>query len=300
MIDIPGALSPIKPDPVSAPDALASGPFVFLRTDVEGDRIIDIGFDLLQADAAEVTWWDPDRSHTVIPTDEPVVDGSAIRFTQAEDGSSYVIRPLTVADSYLVGEDPPPSDPLSGSDGQQALVALAELIWSLRFSDPIPVEMGEDNLYLSRDEAGEPLALIKMGSGFPTMVRQDSGWRPIGDDEDLLGVDDQPIREDAVTAWDSGNIQMLTALLVDDRFAPGSVLHIWAEVGDDESIKRLLIERTRGRFYERTADAKWEPAQPDPEATTIDLLWSAVGAWDSGDLRQLSQAQQFDVDGEAA
>lgn len=302
MIEVPGELSPIKPETTPAPDALATGPFVVERVDGEdGSRVTSLGFDLLRADAQSVAWSGVDHDHEVRPGVEPALAGAEVWFTQPADGSTYVIRPLTLADASLAGEDLEVSDSLDEESARALFVALAQNIWDRRFADADLVEIGEDNLYLTRTESGDPLALVKMGAGFPTLLRQDNGWRPLRDDEDaLLGVSDVPVREDAVTAWDSGELQRLEGLLMDERFSPNDVLALWAEVGDAEEIRRLLAERSRGRVYERTPEGVWADADPDPEAATIDLTWSAVGAWDTGELKKLTQAEEFDTNGEAA
>jgi hypothetical protein len=33
---------------------------------------------------------------------------------------------------------------------------------------------------------------------------------------------------------------------------------------------------------------------------TMDLLWSAIGAWDTGELQSVNDASEFDANGEAA
>jgi hypothetical protein len=300
--EIPEGLSPIQPETVPTPDALAFGPFVVERTDgQDGSVITDVGFDLVQVNAGGVEWMG-DYPHRVVPVNEPVVSDGALHFTQAADGSAYVMRPLTLSDASLVGEpNLAPDSTLDDDAARDLVIKLAEAVWDRRINGEDPVTMGEDNLYLTRNESGDPLALVKMGSGFPTLLRQDNAWRQLRDDEDsLLGASDVPVREDAVTAWDAGELQRLESLLMDDRFSPSDVLGLWAEVGNAEDIKRLLVERSRGRFYERTAEGLWSDARPDPDAATIDLLWSAVGAWDTGELQNLNQAGEFDVNGEVA
>jgi hypothetical protein len=300
--EIPEGLSPISPETVPTPNALAMGPFVVERVDgADGSSLAELGFDLVQADSSAIEWMG-EHSHLVVPAEEPITAGGALHFTQAADGSSYVLRPLTVADAALVGEPDLDPDP-SGDDetAKELVVRLAETAWNRRINGEDPVEMGEDSLYLTRDESGDPLALVKMGASFPTLLRQDNAWRRLRDDEDeLLGVSDVPVREDAVTAWDSGELQRLEGLLMDDRFSPSDVLNLWAEVGDTEEIKRILVERSRGRFYERTNAGTWAEAQPDPQAVTMDLLWSAIGAWDTGELQSVNDASEFDANGEAA
>lgn len=302
MTEIPEGLQPIKPEAAPAPDALALGPFVIERVDGEdGSSLSELGFDLVQADAAGVEWMG-DHPHLVVPTEEPAVVDGGLQFTQAGDGSTYVIRPLTLSDAALAGEpNLAPDSTIDEDEARALLVRLAETVWDHRINGNDPVEMGEDNLYLTRDDAGDPLALIKMGASFPTLLRQDNGWRQLRDDEDeLLGASDVPVREDAVTAWDSGELQRLEGLLMDERFSPKDVLNLWAEVGDAEEIKRLLVERSRGRLYERTEAGTWAEATSDPEAATVDLLWSAIGAWDAGDLQKLNQVSEFDANGDAA
>lgn len=290
MTEISNALSPIgQPD---EREALAYGPFIVEHRSPEGDRTY-LGF-LFNRDAEEVTWLGLGHQHAAVPIGEPASEGDTIRFSSAEDGD-YVLRPLGPEDAGLAGA------PEGVSTENLDPTVLAQAAWDREFG-PLPTEeIGEDNLYLTRNAAGEPLALMKMGAGFPTLLRQDNGWRPLADDEDgLLGASDVPVREDAVTAWDSGELQRLESLLMDDRFSPADVTSLWAEVGDTEELKRLLVERSRGRLYERTRDGKWEEAASDPDATTIDLVWGAVGAWDTGDLKKLTQAGEFDANGEAA
>lgn len=291
MIEISKALSPIgQPDERTA---LAYGPFVVEHRSAEGDRVYP-GFLLDSDDQGRVTWLGLGQPHTVRPAEEPAADGDAVRFSSADGSGDYLVRPLTPADARFVGA---PEDVTLDRD---SITALAETIWSREFDAPAATEAGESNLYLTRDESGAPLALMKMGAGHPTLIRQDNGWRQLADDEDeLLGYSDVPVKDAAVTAWDSGELQRLEQLLMDERFSPKDVLNLWAEVGDSAEIKRVLAERSRGRVYERS-QGRWVDAQPNPDEATVDLLWSAVGAWDEDDLRNLSQADEFDANGDAA
>lgn len=292
MTEISNALSPIgQPD---EREALAYGPFVVEHRSTEGERVY-LGFLLNREEDGRATWLGLGHPHTVRPAGELATGGDTLRFSGSDEDGDYLIRPMGPGDAALAGV------PGDVDAAELDVTALAEVAWSREFDEPDSSEMGEDNLYLTRDNAGAPLALLKMGSSFPTLIRQDNGWRSLADDEDdLLGTSDVPVREDAVTAWDSGELQRLEGLLMDDRFSPNDVLSLWAEVGDAEEIRRLLAERSRGRFYERTREGAWTDAKPDPKATTIDLTWGAVGAWDTGDLRKLSQAGDYDVNGDAA
>lgn len=291
MIEIPKALSPIGQRDERT--ALAYGPFIVEHSSLEGSRTYP-GFLLDSDDEGRVTWLGYGHQHAVRPVQEPAAVGDAIRFSGADEDGDYLIRPLSPEDAQLAGA---PADVTLDAD---ALTALAETVWSREFGVPEATEISEENLYLTRDESGAPLALMKMGAGHPTLIRQDNGWRQLADDEDeLLGHSDVPVKEDAVTAWDSGELQRLEQLLMDERFSPKDVLNLWAEVGDSTEIKRLLAERSRGRVYERS-QGRWVDAQPNPDAATVDLLWSAVGAWDDDDLRNLSQADEFDANGDAA
>jgi hypothetical protein len=295
-MEIPAALSPIAPD--GATPALAVGPFVVERTDDDG-TLSDIGFLLRRADERMVEWEGSTHMHRVRPSAEPVVSGNVLTFTQPTDGARYVVRPLESTDSVLI--DLPDDTPALGGD-TGAVTALAELIWSQHFGEVVGTPAGEDNLYLTRAQDGEPVALVKMSASHPTLVRQDGGWRLLADDEDdLLGSRDVPVKADAVTAWDAGNIVQLESLLMDDRFSPIDVTNLWIELdGDTDKIKRLLAERSRNRFYERTKQGTWAPAQPDPDAVTVDVVWSAIGAWDTGDLDSVADVEDYDTEGDAA
>lgn len=292
MIEVPAALSPVSPDDVVP--SLATGPFVVERVDTDG-TLVDLGFFLRRADSRAVEWEGSTHAHLVRPGSEPVVSGDSITFTQPADGAVYTIRPLSGDDGILAG--------ISGdSSTLDDSSALAELIWSQRYDEVQPAQVGENNLYLTRSKSGEPVALVKMSAGHPTLLRQDGGWRLLTDsDDDLLGASDVPVKSDAVTAWDAGNIPQLENLLMDDRFSPIDVTNLWVEVdGDTEKLKRLLAERSRGRFYERTKRGTWAPAKPDSDAVTIDVIWSAIGAWDTGDLRWIADVGDYDTEGDAA
>lgn len=278
---------------------IASGPFVIEAT-IEGDRFVDLGFDMTRADASGVSWSGFDRVHLVVPQTDPVLQGDRIHIVDA-DGDTFVIRPLAFGDGAIVGYEDP-SVPSNEEEMRQAVEFLAEYLYlgyTGRLSSDYAVS--EDNLYVTRDAEGEPIALLKMSSSHPTLLRQDGSWRQLKPDEDtLLGESDSPAREDAVTAWDSGNIQDLERLLLDDRFSPSEVTNVWLEVNDTDELERLLIERSRGRFYERTREGKWTPAQPNDEAATLDVIWGAISAWDAGELNRVAQAGEYDVNGEAA
>lgn len=279
---------------------IAPGPFVVEITLGE-DHYVDLGFDMTKLDDTAVEWMSFTRLHFVVPAVPPVLQNNELLVTDA-DGDTFLFRPLALGDGVLVGSDDP-SVPSNEEEAGQALEFLAESLYRSYTGETTdsPFDLTEENLYVTRDQDGEPLALIKMTSSFPTLIRQDNRWRALKDDEDeLLGVDDSPVRQDAVIAWDSGNLQELGNLVLDDRFLPDEVLAVWLETDETDEIKRLLIERSRGRVYERTPDSKWIKATPNPDAPTVDVSWQAVGAWDDGDLRRLGQASRYDVDGEAA
>jgi hypothetical protein len=279
---------------------LATGPF-HVDLVIDGDAYVDLGFDLSQADDKGVTWRSFDREHSVVPAGDVTIANSTIAFADA-NGDTFAISPLSLGDGALVGAEPAQPSP-APDDLVSAVRALGATIYSAyrSGSDDGTLAPSENNLYLTRDAAGQPVALVKMSASHPTLLRQDNGWRPLRDDEDdLLGENDVPVKEDAVTAWDAGDIPRLERLLMDDRFSPADVTNVWLEVGNADELERLLIERSRGRIYERTDSGEWAPAQTDPDAATLDVTWGAVGAWDDGDLRRLWQAQGYDVNGDAA
>jgi hypothetical protein len=277
---------------------LATGPFVIDMV-LDGERYQDLGFDLTELNDKGVSWSGLDHGHVIVPAAEPALVNREIRFTN-HDGDSFVIRPLALGDGALVGFDDP-SVPANELEGKRSLRYLAEYLYRGYTGETVePFLVSEDNLYLTRSEDGEPLALVKMSGAHPTLIRQDSGWRPLGDDEDeLLGTWDLPVKEEAVLAWDSGNIQELPGMTMSDRISPDEVSAVWLEVSDAGRLTRLLIQRSRDRFYSRV-NGDWKKATPDPNATTLDVSWSAIGAWDTGDLRRLSQAAPYDVNGQAA
>lgn len=294
MTDLFSGLSPL-----GEPQAplLAAGPFVVERTDPEG-ALYDIGFDLSRADAGQVTWLGQWR-HSVTPVQDPKIENGVISFIQQGDGVQYTIRPLQPGDVYLAGSgyDAPP---LTGPDDAAAAVRmLASVLHGQQFGDPNPSSMGEDNLYLTRDGFGKPLALVKMHASSETLFRRDGAWLPLGEDDSLLGESDIPVRDGAVLAWDSGNLAGLKNWVSDDRFTPADATALFVELDADDGVARLILQRSQNRFYARRS-GQWVLAKPDPEATTVDVVWSAIGAWDDGDLKQLAQVEQYDVDGDQA
>lgn len=283
--------------PLGAPTApvLADGPFIVERTDPEG-TLYDVGFNLTRVDAGRVAWagqW----QHSVRPVQEPVVNAGRITFTQATDGNQFLIRPLQPGDFYLAGtgETPLVSTP---EDAQNAVVALATVLRDQQFGDSTPPVMGEDNLYLTRDQSGRPLALVKMATSHGTLIRLGGSWVPLNSD-DALGESDIPVRDGAVLAWDSGNLDSLKNWVSDDRFTPADALELWVEINDQNRVQRLFLRRTQNRVYSRQ-NGVWVKAQPDPNAMTVDVTWSAIGAWDDGDLVQLAQVEDYDVNGDQA
>lgn len=298
MTEIPAELSPGRsPEEMGV---LATGPFVVERTDPGGPTFYTFGFKLTSLSAESVSWLGDTHVHELVPAQEPVSDGTGITFTDPGSGEVLRIRPLAPNDEAIadLGDDVALSNRL---EPEQRVAALADRIWSAQFDMPTPIEMGEDNLYLTRDPDGSVLALVKMSASQPTLIRQDKGWRALADDEDeLLGASDTPVKEQAVLAWDSGNLDDVERLLMDDRFSPADVINVWFEVGDTEELERLLIARTRGQIYERTHEARWRKATPNEDAPTLDVEWNAVSAWDAGDLRRIAQAQQYDTNGDAA
>lgn len=296
MINIPAALSPLGNNNESV---LAAGPFIVERTDPVG-TLYEIGYDLTQADAHSIRW-SGSLSHWITPTGEPVVSGNTITFEQVQDGSKFVIRPLEAGDGFLAGMDDSAFVPANAQETQQAALALAEVIRSqLSGATPSTATAGENNLYVTRDQTGQPLALIKMSGSFPTLVRQNSAWRPLQDDEDdLLGSVDVPVRSGAVLAWDTGNLASVNNWISDDRFSPNDAIRLWVELDDRNHVQHLFLQRSQSRFYDRV-NGRWVRATPDPAAHTVDVSWSAIGAWDDGDLMQLAQVEPYDVDGDQA
>lgn len=279
---------------------VATGPFIVEAT-IAGGTYLDVGFDMSQLDGEAVRWWSFVNPHLMVPEGEPRLENGILRFTTVT-GSSFVIRPLRFGDGALVGDDNP-TVPTTENESIQYLQMLAARLYAMHQGTlaPYPQESGEENLYLTRGADGEPLALVKISTSTPTLLRQDGGWRQLAEDEDdLLGETDMPVREDAVTAWDSGNIQRLEDLLMDDRFSPNDVTNVWLEVGDTDELERLLIQRSRDRVYQRTSHGTWEKAVPNEEAAALDVVWSAVNSWDTGELRKLWQAERFDANGDAA
>lgn len=295
-MNLPDEFSLVSDD---ADGVIATGPFVIDAT-ISGQRILDLGFTMTRVDESGIEWSGFERGHLVVPVAEPVLTGNRLTFEDA-DGDTFLIRPLSLGDGTLVGFENP-LEPASDGEARQVVQMIGEYLYRAYLGETdAPSPISEDNLYLTRDSSGEPLALVKMSASHPTLLRQDGRWRALEDNEDeLLGHSDVPVREAAVLAWDSGDLPKLEDLLLDDRFSPSEVTNLWMEVSDAEDLKRLLVERSRGRFYERTRRGQWVPAKPDPDAVTADVIWSAVSAWDEGDLKKLSQLSPFDSDGAAA
>lgn len=296
MIEIPAALSPLGND---VEGVLATGPFVVERTDPNG-TLYEIGWDLSRVDEESVQWLSS-LAHWVTPTAEPVVSGNTISFEQVQDGDKFLIRPMEPGDGFLAGVDDSGFVPANEQEAKQATLALAEVVRSqLSGANQQTAVAGENNLYVTRNESGQPLALIKMSASFPTLIRQNSAWRPLQDNEDdLLGSVDTPVRAGAVLAWDSGNLSSLSDWVSDDRFSPNDAIRLWVELDNDNHVQHLFLQRSQNRFYDR-ANGRWVKGTPDPNAATVDVLWSAIGAWDDGDLMQLAQVEPYDVDGEQA
>lgn len=296
MIDIPAALSPLGNN---IEGILAAGPFIVERAD-PGGTLYEIGWDLSHVDAESVQWLSF-LSHWVTPSAEPVVSGNTISFEQVQDGAKFLIRPLEPGDGFLAGVDDTAFVPANPQEAQQSTLALAEVIRSqILGAEPQTSVAGENNLYVTRDSSGQPLALIKMSASFPTLVRQNSAWRPLQDSEDdLLGAVDTPVRAGAVLAWDAGNLRSLDSWVSDDRFSPNDAIRLWVELDSDNHVQHLFLQRSQNRFYSRV-NGRWVKAIPDPNAATVDVAWSAISAWDDGDLMQLAQVEPYDVDGEQA
>lgn len=287
-------LSPLG-DP--QPPLLAAGPFVVERADPDG-VLYDIGFDLARADAGRVTWmgqW----QHSVTPVQDPKIENGIISFIQKGDAVQYTIRPLQPGDAYLTGSSDDAPEVTGPDDAAAAVKALASTFHSQQFTESNPPSMGENNLYLTRDGSGKPLALVKMRASSETLVRQDGAWFPLGDNETLLGESDTPVRDGAVLVWDSGNLAGLTGWINDDRFSPQDAVRLFIETDDADRVTRLVLQRSKNRFYSRE-QGRWVKAVPAADATTVDVVWSAIGAWDDGDLKQLAQVAPYDMDGDQA
>lgn len=295
MTEIPAGLSPLS-EP--ADGVLAAGPFVVTVTGPDGSVSI-LGANLVRADADSVEWTDKNQ-HVVHPAEPPIITDSTISFTQAADGTQYRIRPIDPGDGDVAGlpDWAPPADP---AEAESAILALAQSAHDQLFGNPLgTVKPGEDNLYLTKSQEGTPLALIKMASSHGTLLRDAGGWRPLTDsDQHLLGATDIPVRDGAVLAWDSGDIRGVNRWVSDDRFAPSDAAELFVELDDNDHVSRLLLRRSRNRFYSRE-NGQWVPVLPDSATTTVDVTWSAIGAWDDGLLMQLAQVEPYDVDGEAA
>jgi hypothetical protein len=295
MIDFPAALSPLG----ASEDSLAEGPFVVERTDPDGTTA-ELGFHLDMTGDGYLRW----RRNTtqpplVLPSTEPVETDGVVTF---ESGTAtYLIRPVEAGDEILGGiTSPLVANPQTATPAD--LKALAEILRSRFYNGEPETPVGENNLYMTRGADGAPLALVKMSSSHPTLVRRDGRWDVLSDDEnDLLGDNDIPVRESAVTTWDAGDMQKLEKLLLDDRFSPIDVTNVWVELGgDSEKIERLLIQRSRDRFYERTREGAWVEATPKEDAATVDVIWSAISAWDDGELADLGAVEPYDEEGDAA
>lgn len=295
MTEIPTGLSPLS-EP--ADGVLAAGPFVVTMTGPDGS-ISTLGVNLVRADAASVEWTGKDQ-HVVHPAEPPAITDSTITFTQAADGTLYRIRAIDPGDGVVAGlpDWAPPADP---AEAESAVLALAQSAHDQLFGDPLDaVQPGEDNLYLTRSQEGTPLALIKMASSHDTLLRDSGGWRQLTQaDEHLLGATDIPVRDGAVLAWDSGDLRGVNRWVSDDRFSPADASELLVELDENDHVSRLLLRRSRNRFYSRE-NGQWVSAAPDPAAATVDVTWSAIGAWDDGLLMQLAQVEPYDVDGEAA
>lgn len=292
----PGLFDGLSPLGEAQAPLLAAGPFIVERTD-PGGTLYDIGFDLTRADVGQVSWIGQWR-HTVTPVQEPKIENGVISFIQEQDGVQYTIRPLQPGDAYLSGpsyESPQLTGP---EDAQDAVRGLATILHQQQFPDSDPPGMGEDNLYLTRDGSGRPLALVKMQSGREALVRQEGAWLPLGDDS-LLGESDIPMRDGAVLVWDSGNLASLNNWISDDRFSPNDAISLFVEVDPSDRVTRLILQRSANRFYSRE-HGQWVKATPDQSQMTVDVAWSAIGAWDDGFLKQLAQVEPYDVDGDQA